>query len=155
MILDAKLERLLSLMKLGTDHTEEGLREIARSLRSGEVDPNFLRDLGNLLDPDLGYVLRGVKLVVKRKDGGKPKALRTQRESDLERFLELHIDFFEEKYEAVIATAMERFGFGRTKCVNALNKVRARRERDPEVAEMHRQTALLLREHGDPDYQPL
>lgn len=130
----------------------EALREIAKLLRDGHTEPTFLRLLAEHIDPD-SKSRTGIKLIPKRvnKSGPPPKPF----DAELEIFLEAHIDFFGAKVEHVFAEAEARYGVSRATSARALRDCRKRREHDPELREMHRQTAFTLRDAGDPVYQPL
>ena len=138
---------LLSLSYEG----DEGLRAVAAFLRRGEIDQRNLNLLANIIDPD-GQSFIGEKLVVKREKGHRP---RRRRNHELAQFMERNIDFYGEKYEAVIAAAKVKFGVGKTACDEALARARKRSREDTDFFELRKESALMLREGGDPKFAPL
>lgn len=143
----------LAIARLRYRNPDDALRQIASALRAGCADPRFLDRLADQIDPDKPATFTGTKLVVHRATGaGAPPG---RSDNDLALFLEVQIDIFGTKAEAAFAEAKLRFGAGRTKCTDALRTLRARRQDNPEMFEMHRTTAGLLKEAGHPDYQPL
>jgi hypothetical protein len=131
---------------------DDALRDIAKLLRGGQADQYFLDLLAEHIDPDCNSRTR-VKLIPVRTNGSGPPPAKNN--LALEEFLEVQIDVFEEKVEAVFAEAKERFGASRSKCARVLKRVRERRRDNPELRDLMRISALELRDLGDPDYQPI
>lgn len=131
---------------------DDALREIAKLLRDGHADQYFLDLLAEHIDPDCKSRTR-VKLVPNRTNGAGPP--RDKPDLALEEFLEVQIDVFEEKVEAVFAEAKERLGASRSKCARVLKRVRERRRNNPELRDLMQKSAMRLRDLGDPDYQPI
>lgn len=137
---------LNALHNLKHAEAEEGLRDIARLLREGDVDPWALGQLAELIDPAATLTPGGIKLAVKRtaSRGAPPKRHPFDRE--LVDWLEHMIDIFDEPAEAVYARAKERFGVGRSKCAEALKC--ARDQRDSAAFKRYRDVARRAREAG-------
>jgi hypothetical protein len=130
---------------------DNALREIAALLRRGNVDQRILELLANIIDPDQRSFI-GEKLVVKRVAGHRPKK---RPNYALSQFMETNLDFYNEKYEAVVAAAKEKFGVGKTACDEALAQARKRQKADPAFFQLQKRIALYLRDSGDPEYSPL
>lgn len=133
------------------DH-DNALREIAAALHDGSADEQLLKVLAKAIDPD-GPGVFGVKLKVHRgKGAGAPPS---KPHVELQQFLVLQIDIFEEKTEAVFAEAKQRFGASRSACARALQDARAVSKRLGNSIEDERATCLQLRDLGAPEYQPI
>jgi hypothetical protein len=144
---------ILRLFDLQYRDPEPSLKAIAEILRGPDIDPLFLEILAECIDPDVKDPETKVKLVVRRIAGaGAPEK---NSPFDLMMFLEIHIDFFGEKTDAVFAEAKARFGVGRTKCNEALKEIRQIRDLFPNSFVSEKEIAISKREAGDPDYQPL
>lgn len=131
---------------------DDALRDIAELLRDGYADQYFLDLLADHIDPDCKSPTRVKLKAVRTKGAGPPRA---KPDLKLQEFLQVQIDVFGEKFEAVCATAKERFGASRSKCNTVLREARERHDRDPEYRVLMEETALRLRDLGDPDYQPI
>lgn len=140
--------------KLRYSNPDDALREIAAHIRAGCSDPTFQKLLAAHIDPDVKSSPFGTKLVLKRTTGR--KAPPSEPAWELRRFLELHLDIFDdEKAEAVKAEAARRFGVSVSTCKTEIKVMRDWQMRDPEAYAERKDQAWFLRELGDPEHQPL
>lgn len=130
---------------------DDGLRAIAKVLRSGSPSESFLRLLANHIDPDAASVT-GAKLIVKRSSASRPKE---RPNYELRWFVHRHCCIFGDNREAVLVAAKERFGVGRTGFFEALRAVRKIEKSDPDLFAQLKQSAYTLRSEGHPDFQPV
>lgn len=125
---------------------DDGVREIARLLREGEVDDWALNAPAKMIDPDFPHTINGVKLAIQRSSGKGAPPRRQKYDPELTDWLVHMIDVYGEKTDAVYATAKDRFDVSRRHCIDALNH--ARENRDEAFFEDYKQKVLRLREQG-------
>jgi hypothetical protein len=101
-----------------TETSDDALREIARTLRSGEADEHFLAMLANTIDPDVHKPIVGVRLTPTRVSRGAPKSFN----KPLAEFIDKkRMDG--EYLDAIVAEAAERFKVSERTCYNHLAKL--------------------------------
>jgi len=103
---------------LNTQTSDDALREIARTLRSGEADQHFLAMLANTIDPDVQKPIVGVRLIPKRISRGAPKSFNRP----LAEFIDKK-RMNGEYLDAIVVEAAEQFKVSERTCYNALAKL--------------------------------
>lgn len=117
--------------KLTSSQADECLSEIAARLRAGDVDPDFLGVLAQMIDPNTKGHLFAVRLVPVRTGGaGRPKGAVN---ADLGKFIADQIEAGV-KVEAAISAAIARFRCSRSSCFQSLER---HREREDLAREFH------------------
>lgn len=142
----------LAIMNLRYDG-DDSLREIAKILRRGDAEPDFLRMLADQIDPDKRQTLTGTKLVISRTKDHRPKA---RPKYDLRNFIYVHRFGFAENLDAVVAAAMAKFACSRStvmRDVGVMNTYWGKRTAE-EQAE-HKELCRLSRAEGLVEYAPL
>lgn len=146
---------LMSFARLRFAKPDDALREIAGLVREGCNDPTFLRLLADHIDPDKEKTPFGTKFKLHRTSGKKapPRAPNYPLRQFLERFMDIFPDG--EDVEAVKAEAASRFGVSRSTCTAEISFMRQWQKSDPAAFDDRKFSAQILRECGDPEFQPL
>ena len=105
-----------------TQTQDDALREIARTLRSGEAGEYFLAMLANSIDPDVKKPIVGVRLIPKRVKKGAPKSFNRP----LAEFID-NKRMNGEYLDAIVVEAMEKFKVSERTCYNALEELKYQR----------------------------
>lgn len=106
-----------------TQTRDDALREIARTLRSGEAGEHFLAMLANSIDPDVKKPIVGVRLIPKRVKKGAPNSFNRP----LAEFID-NKRMNGEYLDAIVVEAMEKFKVTKRTCYNALEKLNYQRD---------------------------